>query len=195
VRVFCWKILLRIGYDDRGFLLELLPEGSAGAEIGVWQGDFSAKVLATVKPRELHLIDPWSFNADYPQRAYGGGIARHQGDMDAICEEVVARFEDRSEVTIHRATSASAASRFSAGQLDWVYIDGDHSEEAVYRDLELYLPIIKVGGYLAGDDYEWINEEGEKAVKRAVDRFLSLYAVETKEIKNSQFVLVKLPDA
>ena len=192
LRVLGWKFLIRVGYDGRKFLLESLPERSTGAEIGIWQGDFSAKILEIVKPEKLHLIDPWEFNPDYPARAYGGGIARHQGDMDAIYQGVVKRFESRSGVTVHRMTSADAASRFRDDYFDWVYIDGDHSEESVLRDLELFFPKVKVGGLITGDDYEWTNEAGEWAVKMAVERFVAEHSVEKRTIRNSQFVLVKL---
>ncbi len=192
VRVFAWKVMLRIGFDRRGFLLEMFPRGSSGAEVGVWQGDFSARILAAVKPARFHLIDPWKFNPDFPARAYGGGIARSQGDMDAIYEGVVERFAGRSEVEIHRQTSLDAAAGFPDESLDWIYIDGDHSEEAVYLDLERYFPKIKPGGLITGDDYDWVSKDGERAVENAVGRFLEEFPVEIRRIKSSQFVLVRL---
>ncbi len=190
-RVFGWKMMLRIGFDRRGFLLETLPEGSTGAEVGVWQGDFSARILATVRPVRLHLIDPWMFNPAFPARAYGGGIARSQRDMDAIYQGVIARFADRSEVEIHRQTSLDAVEEFSDESLDWIYIDGDHSEEAVYADMAAYFPKIKPGGLITGDDYDWVSKDGERAVKKAVDRFLEEFPAERRLIKGSQFVLAK----
>lgn len=191
LRVLGWQLMLRIGFDRRGFLLEMLPEGATGAEIGVWQGDFSARILATSRPAVLHLIDPWMFNPSFPARAYGGGIARGQGDMDAIYEGVVERFAGRADVEIHRQTSQEAAEGFADESLDWIYVDGDHSEEAVYQDLLAYFPKIKPGGLITGDDYDWISKDGERAVKNAVDRFLEDLPVETRRIKGSQFVLVK----
>ncbi len=191
LRVLGWKMMLRIGYDRRGFLLRMLPQNSTGAEVGVWQGDFSARILATARPARLHLIDPWMFNPAFPARAYGGGIARSQGDMDAIYQGVVRRFADRSEVEIHRQTSLDAARELRAESLDWIYIDGDHSEEAVYNDLAAYFPKIKPGGLITGDDYDWVSKDGERAVKNAVDRFLAEFPSETRLIKGSQFVLAK----
>ena len=45
--------------DPRRFLLDILPKNSIGAEIGVHKGDFSRKILRTVSPEALHLIDRW----------------------------------------------------------------------------------------------------------------------------------------
>ena len=53
---------------------------------------------------------------------------------------------------------------------DFIYIDGDHSYEAVKRDIELYLPKLKKGGLIAGHDYDE-KAFGDTTVK-AVDDVL-----------------------
>jgi hypothetical protein len=120
--------------SPRDELLSRLPRGKAGAEIGVWRGDFSAKILAVAKPSVLHLVDPWDFSPQYPKRWYGGLIAKSQHDMDATFDGVVNRFKGDLRVRIHRDRSADFYARFTE-PLDWVYIDGDHSLEAVLYDL------------------------------------------------------------
>ncbi len=42
---------------NRDALLDVLPKHSIVAELGVAQGDFSAKILSVTKPKELYLID------------------------------------------------------------------------------------------------------------------------------------------
>ena len=70
--------------ERRRFLLEMLPHGSVGAEIGVHLGDFSQVILDGVAPRHLHLIDPWSYqpSAEYERALYGGRAERGQTEMD-----------------------------------------------------------------------------------------------------------------
>jgi hypothetical protein len=95
--------------ETRMRLLRMLPRNSVGCEVGVWKGDFSAQILAVVKPRELHLIDPWVF-ADRPSYAdawYGGALARSQADMDRIYAGVLRRSEARST----KAASSSTVPR------------------------------------------------------------------------------------
>jgi hypothetical protein len=41
--------------ERRPFLLEMLPKNSVGAEIGVWKGDFSDRILKALNPKQLHL--------------------------------------------------------------------------------------------------------------------------------------------
>jgi predicted O-methyltransferase YrrM len=82
-----------------------------------------------------------------------------------------------------------AAASFSDESLDWVYIDGDHSYEAVKRDLEAYYRVVKPGGFIAGDDYGAANGWFGDGVTRAVDEFAARCADVT--IIGSQFLLTK----
>jgi hypothetical protein len=156
-------------------VLFLVPPQAVCAEIGVWKGDFSERVLKLRRPRELHLVDPWQFEPRYPGRWYGGGAARNQDDMDLIESSVCRRFAGNSVVTIHRSKSADAAARFSDEYFDWIYIDGDHSADAVLNDLEAWLAKLKARGVLALDDYDWRDEQGHYSVRYAVDRFLDTH--------------------
>jgi hypothetical protein len=181
--------------DGRRFLLRLLPKGSVGAEIGVWRGDFSARVLRTVRPAKLHLVDPWAFQGGdaYHDAWYGGKAAADQAAMDRIHDEVVRRFGREAAagvVEVHRSASADAAALFPDDYFDWVYVDGDHLYEAVHADLGLFAPKVRPGGLLAGDDYGtpgwW-----EDGVTRAVDEFVAEHGYEVASLKANQFVLRK----
>lgn len=68
------------------------------------------------------------------------------------------------------ADSVEAAGRFTDGSVDLVFIDADHAEESVLRDLEAWVPRVRPGGVISGHDYGSHNHPG---VQRAVDRFLS----------------------
>jgi hypothetical protein len=156
-------------------IIDLLPPRSVGCEIGVWKGELSAAFLRHVRPALLHLVDPWLFMPDKPRAIYGGREARSQADMDAIYEQVVRRFFDdqrRRRVVIHRETSANAALTIADASLDWAYIDGDHTYEAVRHDLGVYAAKLKPGGILCGDDYGSVGW-WEGGVKRAVDEFVA----------------------
>ncbi len=155
--------------QGRQFLFKILPRGSVGAEIGVWKGDFSKLLVRRVRPAELHLIDPWIHvtDASYSQAWYGRA---GQDEMDATYESVVAKLGGHSGVTIHRETSVKAAQSFADAHFDWLYIDGDHTYEAVKADLLAWVPKVKAGGLVICDDYvegQWF----EGGVKRAVDEF------------------------
>ena len=59
------------------------------------------------------------------------------------------------------------------GPFDIVYIDGDHTEEAVFDDaVKSWAMLNPEGGVLIFDDYEWYY--GASIPKPAVDRFLAM---------------------
>ena len=112
---------------------------------------------------------------DKPKAIYGGREATSQTDMDAIYEQVLTRFEDErreGRVVVHRETSIEAAPAVPDRSLDWVYVDGDHTYDAVRHDLEAWAPKLKPGGFLTGDDYGSFGW-WEGGVRRAVDEFVA----------------------
>lgn len=181
--------------DCRKKVLKMLSKGSVGAEIGSWKGDFSQMIIDIAKPKELHLIDPWKFQTEFGQRWYGGSIAQDQSDMDQIFEDVKNRFEKYNNIKIHRDFSEFVADKFADSYLDFVYIDGNHYYEFVKKDLELYFPKIKSGGFLLGDDYSWTSPElkQKRPVKQAVDEFVEKYRDKVEELVlvDNQFVIKK----
>jgi predicted O-methyltransferase YrrM len=51
--------------------------------------------------------------------------------------------------------SSFAVSKFSDDSLDMVFIDANHETAAVTRDIQAWLPKVKAGGIIAGDDIGW----------------------------------------
>jgi hypothetical protein len=143
----------------------LIRPGDVGVEIGVQVGAFAYGVLLQRRPSRLYLIDPWQYGlqgdveTDPTQEKQAGRDAEYR----SVCE----RFAPFSNVEILRLRSEDAAARFADRSLDYVYIDGEHSFEAVTRDLTNYFPKVKVGGLLIGDDYGWTG------VAPAVQAFLA----------------------
>lgn len=175
--------------SDRTWLLSQLPVGEPGAEIGVWQGDFSVQLLDEVGPTVLHLVDPWQAATDRAHR--GSPYSRvSQRAMDRMYESVLDRFDERirdGRVIVHRQASVDALDAVEDESLGWVYIDGDHSYEAVAADLAGWSTKLKAGGVLAGDDYlngSWFGD----GVIRGVNEFVDSRGA-TLEVVNQQFVI------
>ena len=77
-------------------------------------------------------------------------------------------FGDKVQLVI--ADSVSASRLFSDASLDWVHLDARHDYASVKADIEAWLPKIRKGGWLSGDDYD---KEKWPDVVRAVDDSLS----------------------
>ena len=147
-----WERVKSVGRDQlqaarsrpgRLYALWAAPRGGVCAEIGIWAGSYSERILKLRRPRELHLVDPWLFVPSLPERMYGGAVAPDQRYMDSLMRSVVDRFSANPEVKIHRQTSIEAAKAFGEGYFDWIYIDGDHSFGAVLADLNAWFPKLK----------------------------------------------------
>jgi hypothetical protein len=182
----------------RDFLLEQMPKKSVCAEIGVYRGDFAARILTIVRPLKLHLVDPWKYEASatYQESLYGGERGASQANLDAIYDGLLRRFQApiaAGTISVHRAASSDACLAFPDSYFDWIYIDGNHLYEFVKQDLELYCPKVKRGGYITGDDYG--ADEGHwwhGGVKKAVDEFVRNRLVELLETRNRQFCIRKM---
>lgn len=176
---------------SRAIVLDRIPKNAVCAEIGVLHGEFSNLILEVARPKELHLIDPYEFQPEFPGRVFGGRGGKEQADLDRWHQEVVSRFSGWQNVHMHRMFSQAIEHKFPDRHFDWIYIDGNHSYEFVKRDLEICYRKTKDFGWIAGDDYSWLNEEGIPAVQHAVCNFLGRHLFSQVCIHGSQFMLQK----
>jgi len=129
-----------------------------GAEVGVYKGDFSGKILNLWKGGTMFLIDIWrTVENEY------NDVCNKDEQLEYMMEvcEVIKGNEDRANLI--RATSETASTLFANESLDFVYIDANHSYEHVKKDLSLWFPKVKKGGVFAGHDYlniDWYNTGG-----------------------------------
>ena len=68
-------------------------------------------------------------------------------------------YEDRAIMV--RGASKDVVGMFPDNHLDFVYIDANHAYEHVKRDIELWYPKVRRGGYLMGHDYiqmDWYKD-------------------------------------
>lgn len=72
------------------------------------------------------------------------------------------------------ADSDQAANLIPNGELDYIFIDGDHSYPAVFRDLRKYYIKVKTGGIFAGHDFDL------PSVKSAVEQFREEFGITSK---------------
>ena len=151
----------------RGRLLAQMPKGGVAAEIGVWEGQFSRRILDECAPVTLHLIDPWQYMPEFGNTGFGRKKNEHL--MEVKYQEVARAFADDLRVVIHRATSEVALSAMPDGSLDWVYIDGNHNEPFIGNDIALCLRKVRADGIIAGDDFNWQSEASGAPVRRAVE--------------------------
>lgn len=141
-----------------------------GAEIGVAYGEFSEHILSIWNGEKLISVDPW---IEMAPEEYVDTCNQNQDSMERAHETAARRlaaFKGRSE--IWRETGHEACARVAPRSLDFVYIDAQHSYEAVVRDLADWFPLVRSGGIIAGHDYnDGVFTQGIHGVRSAVDGF------------------------
>jgi len=139
-----------------------------GVEVGVAFGGHSGAILETGGVDKLFGVDRYRHCGGYDDP-----MNLSQPLFDRLAKRVGDRlscFGNRFELI--REDSEEAGKRFDDHSLDFVYLDADHSEAGVWKDLCTWAIKVREGGIIAGHDYGHPDFAG---VKRAVDRFFSRF--------------------
>ncbi len=105
----------------------------------------------------LDCIDVWE--AEY----HGASVSR------AECARSVQAAGLSDVIALHQSRIDVAAASWTT-PIDYLYIDADHTYDTVTSDLEQWWPHLKVGGLIAGDDYDDPYDPAHN-VTRAWDAF------------------------
>jgi hypothetical protein len=129
-------------------LVENCRDDGKIVELGAWKGRSSAFLVVEAynkNPKiEVHIVDTWGGNPfDGSQDQSDGLYHKFIYNMSLLARPYQA----------HRMTTNEAAGLFKDESLDAVFIDADHSYEAVKLDIQNWLPKVRKGGILAGHDY------------------------------------------
>lgn len=156
-------------------------------EIGVAYGYHADFILSNLPNIKYVGIDPYLAGYDAEDIFCNDvqalfGEERAQVAMDRLFSTVSSNLEKfGSRATLIREKSWLGANQFDDGSLDIVYIDGDHTYEAVVKDLAAWYPKVKKGGILCGDDIGW------SGVKGAVDELFLRLGKEYQIISKNGF--------
>jgi len=81
---------------------------------------------------------------------------------------------DRAKLIARKGRSDEQLRDLPRGRYDFVSIDGSHEAADVLSDAVLSWPLLKSGGLMCFDDYEWwIDAAPERSPKLAIDAFLA----------------------
>lgn len=76
-------------------------------------------------------------------------------------------------------------------KFDFIYIDGDHREEPVYRDSVMSFELCRAGGYILFDDYSWNPGINSNLPKTGIDKFLTEYSDKIEILTKGYQLLIK----
>lgn len=148
---------------NRKTLLKQLPKGGICAEVGVFRGDFSQKILDELQPEKLYLIDMWEGFID----------GYDSSENKKYVEERFANEIRNGKIEMIQSDSFKALLNFENRYFDFVYIDTCHNYSVPHRELEITKDKIKEDGYICGHDYtsRAYSNGIRYGVKEAVNEF------------------------
>ena len=120
------------------------------AEIGVYRGDFAAEVLQRCQGlTAYYMVDPWRRLSDWNKPA------NHE---NAVLEEFFRETKAKTEFAagkrvILRGKTTEVIEQISDGELDFAYLDADHTLKGIAIDLIRVYPKVRAGGFVGGDDF------------------------------------------
>lgn len=145
------------------------------AEIGVSRGINASEIFKRCpKISKFYLIDQ---NLD----VFDWGLFDNYGkDKLRVCTEDTITFSVSGALYVTCNSSVKIASDLKQ-TFDLIFIDADHSYDAVKQDIEVWYPKLKKGGIICGHDYIDYIEYG---VKQAVDEIFPKANLEADVLEN-----------
>lgn len=148
------------------FLASLMREQNykSFVEVGCKSGITTGFILKNVPDSTVIAIDPWMAQD-----------ATHDPTKETYKEwdfsKIESQFWDNVGDNKDRCTMLRMTSEAAADQTDWnndlVFIDALHDYEHVKQDIELWWPLVRSGGILAGHDFNHKWPGVERAVAEA----------------------------
>jgi len=144
-------------------------------QLGVYTGDATIWMVENVltgNKSRLSDVDTWE----------GSDEAAHEFiSFNSVLDYYAHRTDHLPLVNsyIMNTTDYLINSSSRGREYDFIYIDADHTAVGVLMDAELSFPLLKSGGLVAFDDYQWgAHLPAFKSPKLGIDLFLDRHAGE-----------------
>lgn len=172
-----FNIFTHLRKKERLFLYKLalsLKRNSTIVEIGSYLGSSSAFLACAAKDKGhiVYCVDTWK----------NEGMS--EGPRDTFKEFCKNTASLQNYIRILRGNSAEIARTFDK-EIDFLFIDGDHSYSGVKKDVESWLPKLKGGGMVIFHDAVW-----EEGVQKVIDEYVRPIAKEKTILANTYWAKI-----
>jgi SAM-dependent methyltransferase len=146
-----------------------LNDGEHCVEVGCWLGRSTIFLAEEIRKKgiaaKIYAVDTWKGTPGDPDQ--GPTLAKHNGDVFSVFDTNVRSAGAQHIIEPIREASGAAAGILAhrRGSLAWVFIDADHSYNAVSRDIAAWAELVKPDGMIAGHDIGY--PDVERAVREA----------------------------
>ncbi len=156
---------------------EFLNKSITYLEIGARYGDSTNIILQNFNVDKTYIIDPYTIYDEYSKDGFNYILASK--DSDFHFHEIKEKFKNYNIEFIREfSNSPNAYNTILDNSIDLCFIDGNHEYEYVYNDIKLYLPKMKIGGIICGDDYFMRHKDINMYPEKGYDRKMVYEAVQ-----------------
>ena len=143
-----------------------------GMEIGTFQGESAEWMLENIfthPDSKYYCVDPWLPEGSEDHKYAKVDCTKNE----EVAKQRLARFGDRCVLAKGFSQEVLKALPF---EFDFIYVDGDHRTQGVLRDAVLAFDLLKIGGLIVFDDYQWtVMPDKLDQPKTGIDAFLHCY--------------------
>ena len=162
-------------------LIGILPARKQFLEIGSYEGTSTVWTLEHMLEDGgcLVAVDTWEGGDEHKKAATDMSVveARFKRNIDIA----TAKFPERrvEKLKMDSRTALAKMMTPAQAQFDFIYIDGSHRARDVLTDAVMAFPLLKDGGIMVFDDYQWGDPtSATERPKVAIDAFTTIFADE-----------------
>lgn len=142
------------GYTEA---VNAFPDGSLFVETGAYLG-LSTTIMGTLirdsgKKIKFVSVDTCQGSVNEQGGHHLKALERGGGTFVGELHQNLIKHKVIDYVTLLISDSVKASELFVDNSVDFVFLDSNHEYEFVKKEIEVWLPKVKVGGWLCGDDY------------------------------------------
>lgn len=162
-------------------------------EIGSWEGRSTCWILDNIlthKSSTITCVDTFEGSIEHKK------LNKHfLSSLKSIFDYNINQTGRANQVKKIVGKSQEILRQLPLDMYDFLYIDGSHLAPDVLEDALLGWRLVKVGGIIIFDDYEWPVEPPTYAPKLAVDAFLNVFADKIKLVYKGYQVIIEKIDS
>ena len=162
------------------------PAGSRFVEVGTYLGRSLCSLAEVVAQshRSIALVGVDTCRGSGPEGPrgkdyHGAAVAQGGGTFAGALHRNIVECGYGDAVTLVIADSVAASRIFADRSIDWVHLDGRHDYAGVRADIDAWLPRVRTGGWLSGDDYDEVK--WPEVVRAVADRLPGARAWATQQ--------------
>jgi hypothetical protein len=140
------------------------PDGSFFVEVGIYLGRSLCSLVDVAERhgKTFRVIGIDTCRGSGPegprhQNYHEAAVTSGNGTFAGALHKNILDCGYADAITLIIADSVNASRLFSDASLDWVHLDARHDYLSVKADIESWLPKVKSGGWISGDDYDSVK--------------------------------------